>query len=91
MRKKDLIEVVSRKAHLTKKAAKESVETFLNEIQKALIKGEKVIISGFGTFRIVSVKDKKVIVPKTGEEKIVKPHRAARFSPGRTLRRIIRG
>ena len=82
---------MSRKAHLTKKAAKESVETFLNEIQKALIKGEKVIISGFGTFRIVSVKDKKVIVPKTGEEKIVKPHRAARFSPGRTLRRIIRG
>lgn len=91
MRKKDLIESVSRKAHLTKKAAKESVETFLAEVQKALVKGERVIISGFGTFKIVSVKDKKVIVPKTGEEKIVKAHRAARFSPGRTLRKIIRG
>ena len=46
MRKKDLIENVSRKAHLTKKAAKESVETFLAEVQKALVKGERVIISG---------------------------------------------
>jgi len=91
MRKKDLIEIVARKAHLTKKGSKESIETFLNEVQKALVKGEKVIISGFGTFRVVSVKDKKVIIPKTGEEKIVKSHRAARFSPGRTLRRIIRG
>lgn len=91
MRKKDLIEIVARKAHLTKKASREAIETFLGEIQKALVKGEKVIISGFGTFRVVSVKDKKVIVPKTGEEKMVKSHRAARFSPGRLLRRKVRG
>ncbi len=90
MRKKDLIEIVARKAHLTKKASSEAIETFLNEIQRSLVKGEKVIISGFGTFKIVSVKDKRVIVPTTGEEKIVKSHRAPRFSPGRALRRAVR-
>lgn len=91
MRKNELIEIVSRRAHLTKKAAMESVDTFLTEIQKALTKGEKVILSGFGTFRVVSVKDKTVIVPKTHEKKMVKSHRAPRFSPGRSLRKVIKG
>lgn len=90
MRKKDLIEQIARKAHLTKKAAGEALETVLEEIQKSLIKGEKVILSGFGTFRVVSVKDKDVIVPKTKEKKTVKSHRAPRFSPGRELKRKIR-
>ena len=91
MRKGDLIEIVSRKAHLTKKASLEAVETFLDEIEKALTKGEKVILSGFGTFKVVSVKDKDVIVPKTKQKMTVKSHRAPRFSPGRSLRKIIKG
>lgn len=91
MRRKNLVEQVARKAHLTKKAASEAIETSLAEIQKALVKGEKVILSGFGTFRVVTVKDKDVVIRKTGERKTVKSHRAARFSPGRALRRIIRG
>lgn len=91
MRKGELIEIVSRKAHLTKKASLEAVETFLDEIEKALTKGEKVILSGFGTFKVVSVKDKDVIVPKTKQKVTVKSHRAPRFSPGRSLRKIIKG
>ena len=51
MTKKDLIEVVAQKAKLSKKAAKVSVETFLNEVMKALAAGESVKLSGFGTFK----------------------------------------
>ena len=91
VRKNNLFEAVSRKAHLTKKASKDAVEVFLSEIQKALIRGEKVVLSGFGTFRSVSVKDKEVIIPKTGERKIIKSHRAARFTPGRSLKKMVRG
>lgn len=91
MRKSNLLEIVARKAHLTKKASKEAVDTLLGEIQKALVRGEKVILSGFGTFRAVSVKDKEVVIPKTGERKVIKSHRAARFTPGRALRKIIKG
>lgn len=91
MRKGELIKIVSRKAHLTKKAASEAIDTSLTEIQKALMRGEKVILSGFGTFRAVSVKDKEVVVPKTGERKVVRSHRAARFTPGRALKKLVRG
>jgi len=91
MRKGDLVKIVARKAHLTKKASTESIDSFLSEVQKTLVRGEKVILSGFGTFRAISVKDKEVIIPKTGERKIVKSHRAARFTPGRELKKLIRG
>lgn len=91
MRKGELIEIVARKAHLTKKASLEAIDTFLSEIERALTKGEKVILSGFGTFRVVSVKDKDVIIPKTQQKVTVKSHRAPRFSPGRSFRKIIKG
>ena len=86
-----MVKTVARRAHLTKKASLEAIDTFLSETQKALIRGEKVILSGFGTFRVASVKDKEVVIPKTGERKVVKSHRAARFTPGRALKKVIRG
>jgi len=90
MKKIDLVGIVSGKAHLTKKAAKESVEMFLSEIQRALSKGEKVVLSGFGTFKSVLVKDKAVINPQTKARQIVKSHRVARFTPGRSLKKSVK-
>lgn len=90
MTKQQMFDVLAKKAHLTKKAAREAVETFLDEVKKALSKGEKVVLSGFGTFKIVSVKDKPVIVPGTKERKVVKGHRAARFTPGKTLKKAVK-
>ena len=50
MTKSDLINVVAKKAHLTKKASKESIETFLGEIEKAI---EKVISDEYGEDKVV--------------------------------------
>lgn len=90
MTKQQMFEVVARKAHLTKKASREAVETFVDEIKKALAKGEKVVLSGFGTFKVVHVKDKPVIIPGTKQRQIVKGHRAARFTPGKTLKKAVK-
>jgi len=90
MTKKQIVNLVATKAHLTKKGAGEAVDTFLGEVTKALKKGEKVVLSGFGTFRVAKVKDKTVVVPGTGEKKTVKSHRAPRFSPGKPLKKEIR-
>jgi nucleoid DNA-binding protein len=90
MTKNQLIDIVARKARLPKKAAREAVDSFLEEIIKSLSKGEKVVVSGFGTFKVVSVKDKPVTIPGTKEVKVVKAHRAARFSPGKALKRAVK-
>lgn len=88
MTKNDLVEIVARKAHLTKKAAGEAVETFLNEVQRALVKGEKVILSGFGTFDVDQRKGKTMHL--RGKPETVSPYRIPRFRPGKRLKRVIK-
>jgi len=89
MTKREIIELVSRKAHLTKRAATESVEVFLEEVGRVLSKGEKVVLSGFGTFRVISMKGKTVKIPKTDKMVTIKPHRSPRFTPGKKLKRQV--
>jgi DNA-binding protein HU-beta len=67
MLKADVVEKVAKEAHLTKKAAKESVDSAFNNIFAALKKGEKVVISGFGTFLIRGRKARPGRNPKTGQ------------------------
>jgi len=89
MTKKDLIELVARKAHLTKRAAEEAVEVFLSEVGRVLSKGEKVVLSGFGTFRVKSMKGKTVKIPNTEKLVTVKSHRSPKFIAGKKLKRQV--
>ena len=89
MTKRELVDLVSRKAHLTKRGAAEAVETFLSEIGRILAKGEKVVLSGFGTFRVISMKGKTVKIPKTDKMVTIKAHRSPRFTPGKKLKRQV--
>ena len=67
MLKADIIEKVAKDAHLTKKAAKEAVDSTFDNIFSTLKKGEKVVISSFGTFVIRGRKARPGRNPKTGE------------------------
>lgn len=89
MTKRQLVDVVSRKAHLTKRAADEAVDVLLNEIGRVLAKGEKVVLSGFGTFRVIRMKGKTVKIPGTEKLVTIKPHRSPRFTPGKKLKRQV--
>ena len=89
MTKKHLIDLVSRKAHLTKKGATEAVDVFLEEVGRVLSKGEKVVLSGFGTFRVISMKGKTVKIPNTEKLVTIKAHRSPRFTPGKRLKRQV--
>lgn len=89
MTKKDIVELVARKAHLTKRGANEAVEVFLDEIGRILSKGEKVVLSGFGSFRVVTMKGKTVRIPKSQKFATIKAHRLPRFTPGKKLKRQV--
>lgn len=90
MTKSDLIDIVAKKGHLTKKAATEAVEVFLVEVKRSLKKGDKVVLSGFGTFYVSKVADKEV-VPFGKEEKrqTIKSHRVVNFRVGKPLKKLV--
>ncbi|OGY18816.1 MAG: hypothetical protein A3F04_00750 [Candidatus Chisholmbacteria bacterium RIFCSPHIGHO2_12_FULL_49_9] len=90
MTKKEFVDIVSKKGHLTKKAAAESIDVLLEEMSKAIKKGERVVLSGFGTFYLSKVAD-KTIVPFGQEERrtTIKSHRVVNFRPGKPLRKAV--
>lgn len=90
MTKQSLINQVAKKAHLTKKASKEAISTFFDEVSNSLSKGEKVVVSGFGTFYVSRVDDKQV-VPFGNESarQTVKSHKVVNFKVGKPLRKRV--
>ena len=66
MLKAEIIEKVAKEVKLTKKAAKEAVDATFDTVNQALRKGDKVVLSGFGTFIIRSRKARVGRNPKTG-------------------------
>jgi DNA-binding protein HU-beta len=88
--KKDLIEVVAKKANLTNKASKDAVKVFLNSIRDSLKRNEKVVLTGFGTFSVRSRKARKGRNPKTGETITLSARKAPGFTPGKALKKAVK-
>ena len=90
MTKHDLVGIVAKKAHLTKKASREAVDNLFEEVIAALSKGEKVVLSGFGTFYISKVADKQVVpFGNEASRQTIKSHRVINFRVGKPLKKRI--
>ena len=89
MTKTELINSISDKANCTKKDATSALEATLAAIQEALEKGDKVSITGFGTFEVRERGEKKCINPKTKQEMICPPCKAPAFKAGRGLKEAV--
>lgn len=86
MNKKELIEAVSVKKELTKKEAEELVDTIFETITDSLLDGNKVLISGFGTFKVHHRKERKGVSPKTKEMMIIPASKTLTFKPSNRLK-----
>lgn len=85
----ELSEAVFRAVGLSRNESAELVESVLEHMSGALVKGETVKISSFGTF---SVRKKSARVgrnPKTGEEVPITPRRVVTFRPSQMLREFV--
>lgn len=90
MTKSQLIDIVAKKAHLTKKASKDAVESLVEEMVRALKKGEKVVLSGFGTFYVSRVSDKEVVpFGKEESRQTIKSHNVVNFRVGKPLKKQV--
>lgn len=82
----DLSEAVFREVGLSRNESAQLVESVLDHMSDALVAGESVKISSFGTF---SVRDKNARVgrnPKTGEEVPISPRRVLTFRPSHLMK-----
>ena len=66
MTKVELIEKMSKDADISKAAAQKAMDSFMDGIKKALKKGNKVTLVGFGTFSVGKRAARKGRNPQTG-------------------------
>jgi nucleoid DNA-binding protein len=90
MTRSQLIGIVSKKAKMPKKAVAEVITATFDEMSRGLQKGEKVVISNFGTFYISKVKDKQVVpFGDASKKQVIKAHKVVNFRVGKTLKQEV--
>ena len=82
----ELSEAVFRAVGLSRNESADLVESVLNHISDALVRGEAVKISSFGTFSVRSKTARIGRNPKTGEEVPITPRRVLSFRPSHLMK-----
>lgn len=82
----DLAEAVYSNVGLSRTESAELVERVLELMSDALVKGESVKLSSFGSFHVRSKKERIGRNPKTGEEVPILPRNVLVFKPSNVLK-----
>lgn len=82
----DLSEAVFREVGLSRNESAQLVEGVLEHVSDALVSGEQVKISSFGTFSVRSKSARIGRNPKTGEEVPINPRRVLTFRPSHLMK-----
>jgi integration host factor subunit alpha len=85
----DLSDAVYREVGLSRNESADLVESLLNEISDALVRGEMVKLSSFGNFAIRQKGERVGRNPKTGEEAPISPRRVLGFRASHILKNRI--
>ena len=90
MNKSELINELSEETTFSKMDVTRVLDSFTRVISRALRKGEKVAITGFGTFWITCRPARKGINPATKQRINIPAMSVPKFKPGKSLRELVR-
>lgn len=90
MNKTELIAVVADKAEVTQKEAELVLSAVVDTIQETLAQGEKVVLTGFGTFEVRHRVARKGRDPRTGAVIDIPAQRSPAFRAGKGLKDAVK-
>jgi DNA-binding protein HU-beta len=90
MNKAEIVARLARDCGISKSEANRAVDAFLDNITKALKKGDKVTLVGFGTFLVHRRRARTLLNPRTGAAMKISARRVPKFVPGKDLRHTVR-
>ncbi|GIV96340.1 MAG: transcriptional regulator [Herpetosiphonaceae bacterium] len=89
MHKTELTKKVAEKAGVSQRDAAKVIEAMQETIEEALRNGEKVVLTGFGTFEMRQRRERQGINPKTREPMTIAATRTPGFSASSALKRAV--
>ncbi len=89
--KADMIDRIAEKSGSTKADAKRVLDAMLEVIQDTLTKGDKITLTGFGTFEVRHTKARKGVNPQTGAKIDIAAKKRPAFKAGAVLKKAVGG
>ena len=89
MNKAGLVDQLVQETGVQKKEAEKLLNSLGTIIARSLKKGEKIVLTGFGTFLVSKRTLRKGRNPHTGEPLVIQPSRVPRFRPGKKFKRLL--
>ena len=91
MNKQELIETVSVQVGQSKRDVTNVIESALEELKRAVSRGEKVALAGFGVFHRQDRAARTGRNPQTGEAVKIKATKLPKFRPGAEFKAVVSG
>jgi DNA-binding protein HU-beta len=90
MTKAELIASIGKEAKISKASAEKALNAFSNAVTKVLKKGDKLTLTGFGTFSVAKRRARIGRNPQTGKEIKIAATRVAKFKAGNLLKKAVK-
>lgn len=89
MNKTELVAKISEQTELSKKDAEIAINAFIDVVADTLVSGEKITITGFGSFEVVERAARKGRNPRTGKSISIPKSKSPKFKPSKNLKEAI--
>lgn len=90
MTKAELIDKIASGVKISKVDAGKVLDAVIDSIKRALKKGDRIVLVGFGTFSVAKRKARKGRNPRTGEEIKIPASKVPKFRAGKALKDAVR-
>lgn len=87
--KGDLVDIIAEREGITKAAAGRIVGIITETITDAVSSGDKVTITGFGTFEAMARAERTGVNPSTGEKITIPASKAVKFKAGKAFKEAV--
>ncbi len=88
--KDSLVDAIAAKTDISKKDIYSVIEAFEEKITEEIRQGNKVTLTGFGTFRVSDRAAREGINPQTKEKIQIPAMRVPKFTAGKTLKEAVK-
>jgi nucleoid DNA-binding protein len=89
MNKRELTEAIASKTDFKKFEVQNYIDLLIEVISETLDNEQKVVMSNFGTFKIVKRKKKSVVHPGTNKRMEIPPQKIVKFFPALNLKKKV--
>ena len=90
MNKTELIDQIAKSADISKRAAGDALQAFMQAVTETLEKGEKLSLIGFGTFSVSERSARTCRNPQTGKSMKIPAKKVVKFKVGSKLAEAVK-